>query len=226
VLSLDDLYLTRNERQQLAQQVHPLLLTRGVPGTHDVALGIRLLNAFGGTRQVTLPSFDKATDDRRPDAAWLQAPIDVVLFEGWFVGAKPQSERALETSVNELERLEDPHGTWRRFVNDALRDRYQQLFDWIDTLVLLQARDFNVVYRWRSEQEAKLRERVEAEEKTASGLMDENALRRFVAHYERLTRHVLEEMPSRADIVIELDDARVPTRVLGLPPLSPASRHP
>src|SRR6185437_8649015 len=44
VLSLDDLYLTKAERSRLAQEVHPLLGTRGVPGTHDVALGLQILN--------------------------------------------------------------------------------------------------------------------------------------------------------------------------------------
>jgi D-glycerate 3-kinase len=165
-----------------------------------------------------LPSFDKAADDRRAQADWprITTPVDIVLFEGWFVGAKPQQQAALAMPVNDLERNEDATGQWRVFVNDALGDQYQPLFARIDLLVLLQAAHFDVVYRWRAEQEQKLRERLGREGGNTSKLMDDAALRRFIAHYERLTRHVMEEMPERADVVIELDDERVPRRVRGL----------
>jgi D-glycerate 3-kinase len=218
VLSLDDLYLSRSEREQLANRIHPLLRTRGVPGTHDVPLGLQVLDALSRVGNTALPSFDKATDDRRAAAAWqrIPTPVDIVLFEGWFVGATPQQETALATPANDLERNEDAQGLWRTFVNDALRDEYQRLFERIDLLVLLQATNFDVVYRWRAEQEQKLRERLEREGINASKLMDQAALRRFIAHYERLTRHVMEEIPTRADIVIEIDEDRVPRRVSGL----------
>src|SRR5687767_10663938 len=39
-LSIDDFYLTHAERQTLSRSVHPLLATRGVPGTHDVQLAL------------------------------------------------------------------------------------------------------------------------------------------------------------------------------------------
>jgi len=42
-LSLDDFYLTRKERRQLADTVHPLLMTRGVPVTHDISLAISII---------------------------------------------------------------------------------------------------------------------------------------------------------------------------------------
>jgi D-glycerate 3-kinase len=217
VLALDDLYLTRSEREQLAR-IHPLLRTRGVPGTHDVRLGLKLLDALSRAGSAALPSFDKATDDRRAPNDWprIETPVDIILFEGWFVGASPQQHSALALPINDLERDEDAEGLWRAFVNDSLRDEYQQLFDRIDLLVLLQPGKFDVVYRWRAEQERKLRERLEREDADASNLMDETALRRFIAHYERLTRHVMHEMPARADIVIELDDDRIPVRARGL----------
>ena len=66
-LSIDDLYLTRAQRQQLAKTVHPLLQTRGVPGTHDTAMGIALidqLRQLSKGEQLRLPRFDKASDDR------------------------------------------------------------------------------------------------------------------------------------------------------------------
>jgi D-glycerate 3-kinase len=209
VLSLDDLYLTRAERHELAARVHPLFATRGVPGTHDVELGLRILDALSSSGHVALPRFDKAADDRGGESTWstVQAPVRVVIFEGWCVGAKPQLTSALLQPVNSLEEQLDPDGTWRRYVNAQLADIYQTLFGRIDYLVLLAAPNFEVVYAWRLEQERKLRERIAAEPKT-SRVMDEQQIVRFIQHYERLTWHILEEMPSRADVVVSLDAER------------------
>lgn len=209
VVSLDDLYLTRTEREALAERAHPLLITRGVPGTHDVRLGIETLEALKRPGEVALPRFDKSSDDRRPIDAWprVQAPVQVVLFEGWCVGAAPQDDAALARPVNSLECEQDPDGRWRRFVNDALRTDYQALFALLDMLILLQAPSFDVVYAWRLEQERKLRER---EERPGSRIMNEAEIARFIAHYERLTRHILEEMPRRADVVLRLNEEREP----------------
>jgi D-glycerate 3-kinase len=207
VLSLDDLYLPRAERERLSMAVHPLLLTRGVPGTHDVELGLQVCDAFAQGRAIRVPRFDKARDDRRPSKEWaaISPPVDVVLFEGWCVGARPQSWSALIDPVNQLECEEDPHGIWRRFVNDALGGGYQTLFARVHVSVLLAAPSFDVVYRWRCEQEHKLKARVGG---AASRTMTDEEVARFIAHYERLTRHILDEMPSRADIVVMLDEQR------------------
>lgn len=217
-LSLDDFYVGRAERACLAQQVHPLLATRGVPGTHDVELAEQTFEALSGTGTVAIPSFDKARDERRPRADWtsVAAPVEVILFEGWCVGARPQEEAALRDPVNELERRRDGDGTWRRHVNQQLATRYRALFERIDELVLLKAPSFEVVYEWRAEQERKLRERLEREAGDTSRLMDEAMLRDFIAHYERLTRHILTEMPARADIVIDLDAQRRPVGLQAL----------
>jgi D-glycerate 3-kinase len=215
--SIDDLYLTREERSLLGENVHPLLRTRGVPGTHDVMLGMKVLDALAQAGSTALPSFDKASDERRAESTWrrVPTPVDVVLFEGWCVGAHPQFAVELETPINELEREEDPDGRWRGFVNDALDAHYRSLFARIDMLIYLQASSFDVVFDWRAEQEHKLRERTREAEKPGlkSGLMNEKQLRRFVAHFERLTRHMMREMPDRADVVIELDAARLPVRI-------------
>ena len=221
-LSLDDLYLTRAERQDLARTVHPLFATRGVPGTHDVALGLRTLEALGGNGSVSLPSFDKALDDRRPasQGQLIQAPVDVILFEGWCMGARPQASEALLMPVNDLERDEDPNGVWRRRVNAELAGPYQSLFSRIDLFVLLEAPDFSVVEAWRGSQEDRLRERLGS---AASGrAMSGPELARFIAHYERLTRHILAEAPARADVRIRLDRARNPTWIS--PPLGGDAR--
>jgi D-glycerate 3-kinase len=219
VLSIDDLYLTHAQRQSLGERVHPLFRTRGVPGTHDVPLGLatidQLLHEQG---DVAVPAFDKQHDDRRPEADWprLKAPVQVVILEGWFVGALPQDDAALLAPLNALERDEDAQGRWRGHVNAALAGEYRRLFGRIDLQLLLRAPSFDVVYAWRLEQEHKLRARVSAEGGDLSRVMDDAGVARFIQHYERITRRILEEMPQRADIVLELDETRTPLRLLGV----------
>lgn len=201
VLSLDDLYLPRAARAALAATVHPLFRTRGVPGTHDVALGLATLDALAQPGIIALPRFDKANDTRADPATWprVAAPVDIVLFEGWCVGARPQPAAALATPVNALEHDEDVDGRWRRHVNDALAGPYRRLFARIDRLALLAAPGFDVVAGWRQDQERGL---------NGAHVMTDAAIDRFVAHYQRLTEHILTEMPSRADLVIRLDATR------------------
>jgi len=200
ILSIDDLYKTRVERRRLAAEVHPLLATRGVPGTHDVDLGEALFDALTHGRGVALPRFDKSVDDRLPVEAWeqLAQPPAVIIFEGWFVGARPQSPAALVAPVNRLEQAEDPDARWRGYANAQLAGAYQRLFARIDYLVLLAAPDFGVVEGWRLEQEHALRA-------DRGGGMTDAEVARFVQHYERLTRHILADMPRYADMTIALD---------------------
>lgn len=215
VLSIDDLYLTRKERTNLSESVHPLLQTRGVPGTHDVTLGLEVLNALTCSGRRPLPCFDKARDDRRPLSHWpvVRTPARVVIFEGWCIGAIPENDAALIEPVNELERNEDSQGTWRRYVNQALAGDYQRLFAMIDRLIMLKAPSFDVVYGWRLEQEQRLLNQALAEGADPALIMNDEQVRRFISFYERLTLHMLHEMPSRADAVIELDSSRRPLAV-------------
>jgi D-glycerate 3-kinase len=209
-ISIDDFYLPRSERLRLAREVHPLLATRGVPGTHDVELALATIESLTGTDPVPLPAFDKGSDDRRPRRDWrsISGPLRVVILEGWCVGARPQSPQQLAEPVNALERDEDAAGTWRGFVNEALGGHYRALFDRLSPLVLLQAPSFEVVHAWRGEQERKLREKLQREGGDASRVMDDAGIARFIAHYERVTRHILAEMPARADHLIALSATR------------------
>lgn len=202
-LSLDDLYLTRAERADLAARVHPLLATRGPPGTHDLAFGNSIItHLLGGTGPVAVPRFDKAIDDRAPPADWpvVNAPLDILLFEGWCIGATPQQKSALAAPVNALEAAEDPEMTWRRHVNAVLAGDYAALFARLDLLVVLQAPGFDVVRGWRQLQEDRLRARA-----GPNAGMDAVAIDRFIQHYERLTRHMIEALPNTADIIIPID---------------------
>lgn len=212
-LALDDFYLPKLARERLAQDVHPLLKTRGVPGTHDIGLLLLVLGALRTEGTVAVPVFDKATDDRQPRNKWLQveAPVQVIILEGWCVGAVAQRAELLGQAINALERDADPDGSWRRYVNDMLEGAYQELFSKIDLQILLVAPSFDVVHRWRVEQENDLRARVIAQSGDISVLMGDHELRRFISHFERLTGHIQTEMPYRADILVRLDEKRRPT---------------
>ena len=206
VLSLDDLYRTRAERARLADTIHPLFATRGVPGTHDVDLGVETFARLDAGEAVPIPRFDKAADDRVDPASWTVAPrqVPLVIFEGWCVGARPQAEADLAEPVNTLERERDPHGIWRRTANAALAGDYQRLFARIDMLVLLRAPSWARVFDWRLHQEHALRR----SGARGGGVMSDADVAAFVAHYERLTRHILDTMPDYADLVLQLDDDR------------------
>ncbi|MXO58280.1 kinase [Altererythrobacter salegens] len=204
-LSLDDLYLTHAERQTLAEHTQPLFATRGVPGTHDVDLGMDLIDKLLSGRPADLPRFDKARDDRAPGSVRVEGPVDVILFEGWCVGAVPQPASALAQAINALEADEDPDGTWRREVNRRLATDYAELFARIDLLVMLKVEGFDAVRTNRAKQESKLG--------SGPAVMDADALDRFLMHYERLTRWQLEDMPERADILIEIGPDQRPISV-------------
>jgi len=214
-LSIDDIYLTRNERESLAETVHPMLATRGVPGTHDVELGLELLEQLKQCKPgdlVRIPMFDKSTDERMPQESWqdFAGPADVIVFDGWCVGATPEPEARLEQPVNELEATEDTDSRWRQYVNEQLSGPYQRLFAQIDLLICLKVPDMKAVYNWRAAQEVKLSERAALiyEDRTPTDplrIMGSEEIRRFIAHYERLTRWMLEDIPLRADLTLELN---------------------
>ena len=214
--SIDDLYKTRAEREHLAREVHPLLKTRGVPGTHDVELGIELLDSLieaGPDTLTKIPVFGKSIDDRCPPTVWQEwvGPVDVIVFEGWCVGALPQSDEALQIPVNALETEEDAAGVWRRHVNAQLAGPYRALFSRLDLLLMLKVPSMQAVYEWRALQEQKLAERVQyiydTQQPTAHlRIMNPDEIKRFIAHYERLTRAMLEELPERADVCLHLNE--------------------
>ena len=217
-LSIDDFYLTRAERQALADRVHPLLATRGPPGTHDIPLCTSVMDALDADGVVPVPIFDKGLDNRAPQTRNVQAPADVVLLEGWCIGARSQPVDRLDQPINALETESDPEGSWRHYINQALATDYARLFGELDCLVFLRVPSLDAVVRWRLQQER---------ERPPERRLHKAAVAHFVAHYERLTRWMLEDVPRRADVLVELDEEHrvagctivdrlgLPTKVLG-----------
>ena len=204
VLSLDDVYLDQDERAALARDVHPLLATRGPPGTHDVGLACRTLDALRAGEAVALPRFDKLGDRRLPKPDWPRTgPVALVLFEGWFLGTPAEPDAALVEPVNALERDEDRDGRWRRWCNDALGRQYPALWRRIDHLLFLHGPGFDVVPRWRWQQEQALQARHPDRQ-----AMDREQIERFVQFFERTSRQAMRTLPHIVDRVVRLDAER------------------
>lgn len=209
VVSIDDLYLSHKDRQQLAVEVHPLLATRGVPGTHDVDLGVNLFQSLQSLKEgqvIRFPAFDKVSDDRLPITAWheVTGPVDMILFEGWCVGCKAVDEDELAEPVNKLEATEDVGGHWRTWVNAKLAGEYAGWFAMLDKLIMLKVPDMSAVQRWRTQQEVDNRRNAQGSEDRS---LDDAAIVRFIQHYERLTREALKTLPTAADLVLDINQA-------------------
>ncbi|MFT6261565.1 MAG: D-glycerate 3-kinase [Bermanella sp.] len=208
VLSIDDFYKTRQERIQLAKDIHPLFVTRGVPGTHDVRLAestIQQLSELSENQACKIPSFNKAIDDRLEQSDWneVKGSVDIILFEGWCMGVSAQSSAALKQPINDLEKKEDTECIWREYANENLKNQYKSLFEKIDNLIVLQAPSFKCVYQWRALQETKLHEKNIDVENTM--VQTPKQVERFISHYERLTRFALMTLSEQASWVITLD---------------------
>ena len=202
VLSIDDFYLTREERQRLAEDVHPLLATRGPPGTHDV---VRLREAIAALAQpglVEVPRFDKGADTRS-GMTMIDGGVDMVVLEGWCVGAPPAG-LPIDEPINALERDRDVDGRWRSYIEMALEGPYAKLNGDLETLLFLKVPDLDAVRRWRLQQEV---------DRLAEQRLNAAEVNRFVQHYERITRRMLATLPASADVVVDLDDDH---RVAGL----------
>ena len=203
-LSLDDVYLPRRQRQQLAARIHPLLATRGPPGSHDLALALSVITTLRNGQACALPRFDKLADERLPPTQWLQAGagLQLLVLEGWMLGVGPQDPAALVMPVNALEREHDADGRWRRWCNQRLQRNYPALWQCIDWLCVLQPQDWETVLGWRIEQEQRL-----AASQGRMG-MDAAAVARFLQHFERVGRHAMATLPAIAALCLPLDAQR------------------
>ena len=206
-ISIDDFYKTRKERSKLSKTVHPMLMTRGVPGTHDVQM---MLNFFKNIKRnnfkgMKLPNFNKAIDDRFPVKYWhkIKQRPDVIIFEGWCVGAKPELNKTLQKPINSLEKLKDPKIVWRYYVNRQLKTKYKALYSQLNCIIYLKAENFNLLQKWRIKQEHKLR--LKTKEKTSHKIMNKEAIINFMQTYQRITQNMFKKTPSYASIILKLN---------------------
>lgn len=211
VMSLDDFYLDQSQRNAIAVKVHPLFKTRGVPGTHNIALASQVLSSLHSGAATSIPRFNKADDNPAPVSQWQQIDeqVDVVIFEGWCWGVEAQNEAQLIAPINALEDEQDETGVWRRFVNKQLAQNYVPLYGNMDYWVMLKAPSFESVYAWRLEQEHKLRASLStADSSSGSKVMSDEQVLAFIQYYQRLTEHGLSTLPQKCDLVFSLNSAR------------------
>lgn len=216
VLSIDDFYLGRRERGVLARRVHPLLASRGPPGTHDVALACRTLDALRRLttgQVVAVPRFDKAGDRRLPPSRWshVRRRPQLIVFEGWFLTVPPQAPGELRVAINALERDEDPDGRWRAWCNAALAG-YAPLWQRLDRLLWLRGPDFQRVPEWRWQQEQALHAA-----HPGRPTLSRAQVERFVQLFERVSRQAERTLGGIADATLRLDPQRRPLRWLARP---------
>ena len=206
-ISIDDFYKTRKERISLSKKVHPMLLTRGVPGTHDINM---MLNFFKKVKnknfkRLRLPSFNKAVDDRFSKKKWydLKNKPDVIIFEGWCVGAKSEKNNTLKRTLNLMEKVKDQKQIWRKYVNQQLKTKYKNLYSQLNCLIFLKAKNFSLLQKWRLKQERKLW--INSKRKLNLKIMSKGDVINFMQTYQRITQNMFRNMPKYASIIINLN---------------------
>ena len=206
-VSIDDFYKTRKDRKLLSKTKHDLLMTRGVPGTHDVNL---LLNFFKKIKSknfktLQIPTFNKAIDDRCSKTLWqkINTKPDVIIFEGWCVGAKAQTNTQLIKPINSLEKVYDQDAKWRSYVNNQLKTKYKTLFKQLDGLLYLKAKNFNLLREWRLKQERKLW--IQTKNKKNLKIMSSSDVINFMQTYQRITQQMFKDAIKKSSIIMNLN---------------------
>ena len=206
-VSIDDFYKTRKDRKLLSKNKHPLLMTRGVPGTHDVDL---MLNFFKkikdkNFKSLQIPTFNKAIDDRCQKSLWykIKTKPDVVIFEGWCVGARPQLNSQLKKPINSLEKVYDQGAKLRNHVNNQLKTKYKTLFKQLDGLLYLKAKNFNLLREWRLKQERKLW--VQTKNKKNLKIMSSGDVINFMQTYQRITQQMFKDAIKSSSVIMNLN---------------------
>ena len=202
--SIDDYYKTLKERKILSRKTNKLFLTRGVPGTHQTNLLLNHINILKGKKfkKIKIPKFNKSIDDRSHKSEWttIKKKPNIVIFEGWCLGAKSQTKKKLLKPVNLLEKNYDMDLTWRSKVNNELKKKYKKIFNSINFFVFLKVPSFKYVLKWRIKQEKDLKLISKGKK-----IMSVNEINKFVMFYERITKEMISYMPKESDITINLD---------------------
>ena len=204
VFSIDDFYKKKSDRLKMSKRTHPLFITRGVPGTHDITLINKTIKKLKQKkfRTVLIPKFDKSKDDRFQKNKWQKIAVkpDIIIFEGWCVGTTHQNSAELKKPLNYIEKKYDKNLKWRKIVNNLLKKRYKSLFSQIDKLVYLKVPNFNYIIKWRWLQEQKMK-LTSKSKKTMSKIQ----VKEFIMFYERLTKHMMKNYSKISDLTIFLD---------------------
>jgi len=206
-VSIDNFYKTRKDRKLLFKNKHTLLMTRGVPGTHDINLILKFFKKIKSKnfKNIQIPIFNKAIDDRCSKALWqkIKTKPDVVIFEGWCVGARAQISSQLKKPINSLEKVYDKDAKWRSYVNNQLKKKYKTLFNQLDGLLYLKAKNFSLLREWRLKQERKLW--VQTKNKKNLKIMSSGDVINFMQTYQRITQQMFKDAIKYSSIIMDLN---------------------
>ena len=200
LLSIDDYYYSKIDRYNISQLVHPLLMTRGVPGTHDIKKLKEHLRQFKKKQfPIITPTFNKLKDDISKKTKVFNK-ADILILEGWCCGAKPIENKFLKINLNKVEKELDKDFKWRKYYNSKLKNEYQQIFKTFDRIIYLQPLSFQFVLKWRYAQEKN-----NAKKTKTKNFMNKNTTKNFILYYEKLTKWMIKNMPDKADMLIKVD---------------------
>ncbi len=202
--SIDDYYKTSEERVKLSKIYSKLFITRGVPGTHDTKLLMSDIKKLKrkNFKQFSIPKFDKSIDDRMKKKNWIKIKKkpQIIIFEGWCIGARPQNNNSINKPINRLEKYYDVDLTWRKKVNNELKKKYNNIFKLLNILIYLKVPNFKSVLKWRILQEKKLKIKSKGKK-----VMNEFQIKNFIMYYERITKNMMKDLGKNSNIVIRLD---------------------
>jgi D-glycerate 3-kinase len=184
-----------------------MLLTRGVPGTHDIDMMLKFFKKVKNKKfkRLKLPTFNKAIDDRFNKKRWydLKEKPDVIIFEGWCVGAKAEKNNTLNKTINLMEKNKDKKKIWRKYVNQQLKSKYKNLYSQLNCLIYLRAKNFNLLQKWRLKQERKLL--LNSKKNSKLKIMNKEVVLSFMQTYQRVTQNMFKNMPKYASIILNLN---------------------
>ena len=201
LLSIDDYYLSKNQRLKLSKKIHPLMITRGVPGTHNITALKDHINHFKKQHfPITTPTFNKFKDDISHKRKVIKN-AQLLLLEGWCCGSKPISNKYLFKNINNIENVFDKNKVWRKYYNSLLQNEYKDVFSLFDKQIYIQIPSFKYVLNWRYVQE-----KSNASKSNNKEIMNKADLHKFIQHYEKLTKWMMKTMPNKADIILKVDE--------------------
>jgi len=185
-VSIDDFYLTHEQQRALAARHagNPYLLYRGYPGTHDVALGSRVLaslTTLGAGAETLVPAYDKSAHggrgDRAPPSNWRRVigSLDALILEGWLLGFTPVGADSLEPALRAPNEMLAAYAAW----NCTL-----------DAFVRLEVASLETIVAWRVDAERARRARGE-------GALDETDARDYAERFLPAYRAYLPGLSTR-----------------------------
>ena len=200
-ISLDDYYLTKKQRNDLSKRIHPLLETRGVPGTHATEKITKTIQLFDKKKYpIKIPKFDKLNDDRLPFSQIITSKKNMIFLEGWCCGCPPLSNSFLQKNLNNIEKADSEY-IWRKYYNKKLKKEYKLIFNHFEYLIYFKIPSFDCVLKWRIKQEKRLK----LKKKKNINYMNKIEIKDFISYYEKITTWMMKNTLSKSDLTIKIN---------------------